>query len=97
MKNDPQEFDEKRHDEQWRNEIAHELNILRVRTDFIASDPYYAHPQHGCDVDIEFVAAARSIIQRVAEFDDIKTIARLDDENQGLCPPPLRKRKVRAS
>lgn len=70
---DIESFDEMRQSEPWKNQVAKELNALTARANFVEGDPY---PE---DLDREFVAATRSIVQRVAEFEEILTGARITE------------------
>lgn len=58
--------------EDWRNEVAAQLNEIVNRVEYIEADPL---PDA---LDREFCAAARSIVERVASFEEIKTVAELN-------------------
>lgn len=73
-------FDESRQDEQWRNEVAKELNIL------IGRAVYFSETSNDSS-DQEAEVATLSIVQRVRDFEEIKTVEELD--------PAKHPRKVR--
>lgn len=63
-------FDETRQDEAWRNEVAKELNILLGRAEFFKETS-------NDESDQEAERATLSIVQRVRDFEEIKTVEEL--------------------
>jgi hypothetical protein len=67
-----------RHDEEWRNKLAAELNVILARVQYemetcLPPDQY----------DVEFAEAALSVCERVANFEEIErmvTSAHLNKE-----------------
>lgn len=56
-----------RQSEPWKNQVARDLNRIGSRIDFIEGNEMD-------ESDVQFCAAARAIILRVAEFEKIETI-----------------------
>lgn len=63
-------FDEIRHEEAWRNEVAKELNMLLGRAQYFKETS-----NDESDEDVERVTL--SIVHRVREFEEIKTVGEL--------------------
>jgi hypothetical protein len=62
------EFDVNGQDAAWKNLAAKQLNVILARALFVSSDPYLD------PIDREFMASALSIVQRVAEFENIEVL-----------------------
>ena len=63
-------FDELSQNEDWRNKVAMELNILLGRAQ-------YFQETSNDSIDKEACKATLSIVERVREFEEIKTIEEL--------------------
>ena len=62
-------YDEKKQSAPWKNALARELNVLLGRADYYETEPEMLP----CDVEV--VAAIRSVVTRVAEFEDLEFAA----------------------
>lgn len=59
----------KEHDEEWRNEVARDLNLLVIRALFLIEN----YPDGNYT---NYAEAAIRIVERVAEFEEIETVKR---------------------
>lgn len=69
------EFDAKKHDEQWRNDVAADLNEMLGRIQ-------YQLETDGDDCDCRWAAATLRVIERVAEFEEIRSNSVLNEQGE---------------